>query len=329
MSTSRPPLPPDHPLAAGHPPAWACGWGHDQYGPFADLAVGRVKQRFRWCPPGRFLMGSPEHELGRYSDEGPQHEVTLTSGFWMADSPVTQGLYFALMGTNPSRFADRAHPNRPVEEISLDRANDLCAALEERLQRGGLVEEGLLFRLPSEAEWEYACRAGTIKATYGGDLTLRGENDAPVLDPIAWYGGNSGVRWDFGSDIGRGVDSGGWPEKQHPHSRAGTRVVRQKAPNSWGLYDTLGNVWELCADTVSVNEGYPVDAAKSGRVDPVGTSGPECVSRGGCWRRHARGARAASRLAAGPNHDGILGLRLSRGRAHPTSQPQSQEPEQG
>jgi sulfatase modifying factor 1 len=326
MSTPRPPLPSDQPLAAGHPPSWASGWGHDQYGPFADITVGRVKQRFRWCPPGRFLMGSPEDEAGRHAWEGPQHEVTLTSGFWMADSPVTQGLYLALTGANPSTYADAEHLNRPVEGVTWHAAVAFCVAIEERLQRAGLADDGLVFRLPSEAEWEYACRAGTATATYEGDLTLRGENDAPELDPIAWYGGNSGVDY----VLANGYDSSGWPEKQYPHSRAGTRVVGQKLPNTWGLYDKLGNVLEWCADSGNAREGYPAGAEHGGRVNPLGLFGESCLYRGGSWLNQAFCSRAAYRYALPPwmsNAD--LGFRLSRGRAHPTSPPNSAEPEQG
>jgi formylglycine-generating enzyme required for sulfatase activity len=224
----------------------------------------------------------------------------------MADSPVTQGLWLAMMGENPSEFADPAHLDRPVELVDWAQATELCALLEERLRRAGLV-----FRLPSEAEWEYACRAGTETATYAGPLTLRGENDAPELDLIAWYGGNSGV----GYDLAGGEDSRGWPHKQHPHTTAGTRVVKQKLPNAWGLYDTLGNVCEWCADAVRLGEGY----AGGARLDPIGHAGPDRASRGGSWYSDARCARAAARDADGPTNWGhARGLRLSRGRAHPT-----------
>ncbi|MBL8619242.1 MAG: formylglycine-generating enzyme family protein [Deltaproteobacteria bacterium] len=250
-------------------------------------------------------------EGGRNDDEGPRHEVTLTAGYWMADSPVTQALWLAVMGENPSEFSDPAHLDRPVESVDWFQAVHFCALLEERLQRAGLADDGLCFRLPSEAEWEYACRAGTDTATYAGDLTLRGAHDAPELDAIAWYGGNSGV----GYDLAGGVDSSTWPQKQHPHTRAGTRVVKQKAPNAWGLYDTLGNVWEWCADAVGFLEGYPGGA----RVDPLGVAGPSRAHRGGSWVWHARFVRAACRLAGPPSRRAPgLGLRLSRGRAHPT-----------
>jgi formylglycine-generating enzyme required for sulfatase activity len=233
---------------------------------------------------------------------------------------VTQALWLAVMGENPSHFADPAHLDRPVESVDWHQATRLCAQLEERLQRAGLADDGLVFRLPTEAEWEYACRAGTQTATYAGELTLRGENDAPELDLIAWTGGNSGV----GYDLAGGADSSGWPQKHHPHSKAGTRVVKQKAPNAWGLYDTLGNVWEWCADAVKFGEGY----AGGARVDPLGQAGPGRPRRGGAWGDHARHARAACRVALVPSGRRVsVGFRLSRGLAHPTGRPEREKPE--
>ena len=300
---------------------WATLTGHDHYGPFADLHVHGVIQRLRWCPPGTFQMGSPEAEAGRYDREGPQHEVTLSAGYWMADSPVTQALWLAVMGENPSEFADPAHLDRPVESVDWPQAARFCALLEERLQRAGLSDDGLAFRLPTEAEWEYACRAGTTTATYAGDLTRRGDNDAVSAHFLAYFGGG---------DIGYPVEFAsrpfirGLPRDQHPHSIADTLMVKQKPPNAWGLYDTLGNVWEWCADAVQLGEGYPGGA----RVDPLGEAGPHRAYRGGSWGHRARYARAAYRYADVPSNRGdFLGLRLSRGRAHQTSGPKSEKPE--
>ena len=145
--------------------------------------------------------------------------------------------------------------------------------------------------LPSEAQWEYACRAGTETAVWTGPLEILGTHNAPALDPIAWYGGNSGERF----DLGNGWDSSEWPDKQYPHTTAGTQRVALKAANPWGLYDMLGNVWEWCADDWHDSYGgAPTDgsawhAAASTSVER------RHVVRGGSWDVQARSVRAASR----------------------------------
>ncbi len=275
---------------------WALDGGLDEYGRWAAFEVEGVVQRLRWIYPGRFMMGSPEDEKGRFDDEGPQHEVTLTEGFWLGEVPCTQALWEAVMGENPSRFQS---PQRPVETVSWEACQKFLERLEAQVP-------GFSGRLPTEAEWEYACRAGTEQATWAGDLEIRGENDALRLDVIAWYGGNSGV--DF--DLEAGVDSAGWPKKQHPHTRAGTRVVGLKRPNPWGLYDMLGNVYEWCSDRWDYTSGYPGYR----RVDPEGVDGALRVFRGGSWRSDARYVRAAYRYALVPGERYVdLGFRLSRG----------------
>jgi len=144
--------------------------------------------------------------------------------------------------------------------------------------------------LPSEAQWEYACRAGTEAATYAGAMRILGENNAPVLDEIAWYGGNSGV----GFELNEGVDSRRWREKQHPHEHAGTRPVSLKAANPWGFHDMLGNVWEWCADQWHDRyDGAPTDG--SAWLDGEGNTGIRVV-RGGSWNNDARLVRAAFRF---------------------------------
>ena len=199
-----------HPLVDGLPEPWAAEWGEDRHGPFMSFAVGDVVQRLRWVPSGRFLMGSPEREAGRWGDEGPQHEVTLSRGFWLADTPCTQVLWDAVMRSNPSRFVA---PDRPVECVSWEDCQGFLGQLNE-------LVPGLGARLPGEAEWEYACRAGTTGPTWGGKL-----------GDIAWYRENS---------------------------KQSTQPVRQKAPNPLGLYDMLGNVWEWCDDWFERYDAAPV-----------------------------------------------------------------------
>src|SRR5271165_6779329 len=278
---------------------WASAAGRDEFGLFADFsALGAdIEQRLRWIPPGRFLMGSSDDEAGRWEDEGLRHEVTVTEGFWLFDTPCTQALWQAVMGENPSRFVS---PTRPVEQVSWDDAKDFIARINERLP-------GLDLSLPSEAQWEYACRAGAATATYAGEMKVVGEHNAPVLDAIAWYGGNSGV--DF--ELDDGIDSSGWREKQHAHTRAGTRPVAQKRPNAWGLYDMLGNVSEWCEDDWHGSyEGAPADG--SAWIDAPQRAANR-VFRGGSWYNEARDVRAACRFGGGPGsrNDGV-GFRCAR-----------------
>ncbi|MCB9549961.1 MAG: formylglycine-generating enzyme family protein [Myxococcales bacterium] len=296
--------------ATGSPPDWATGWGEDEHGAFVELTVGDATQRLRWIPPGTFTMGSSAGEAGRYSDEGPQHEVTLTRGFWLGDTPVTQALWLAVMGENPSRFKD---VDRPVEQVSWDEAVAFMAALGPHLA-------GDLPRLPTEAEWERACRAGTDAAIWTGEWALLGESNAPALHPLAWYGGNSGESFDRDD----GVDSSGWREKQLAHTRAGTRKVGLKAANPWGLYDMLGNVWEWCGDP------GPRTYTAAAQVDPVGTAASSRVSRGGAWYSSARRVRAASRYWFVPGYrDVALGLRLAVQPAEPPGAAGSGQPAGG
>ncbi len=275
-------------------PDWARSIGPDQYGVYAELSIKDVTQRLRWIPPGEFLMGSPQDEPGRYDDEGPRHSVTLTQGFWLFDTPVTQALWQAVMGRNPSRFQS---PERPVEQVSWDDVQGFINRLERQVP-------GLGLRLPSEAQWEYACRAGTRTAVYAGDIDIKGENNVPALDPIAWYGGNSGQ--DF--KLENGYDSSDWPKKQYPHDRAGTHPVKGKQPNDWGLYDMLGNVWEWCGDWYG---SYSEETV----VDPKGPEeGERRVLRGGSWIDGGRYVRSAFRYDWEPDDRyGYFGFRLARG----------------
>ncbi|MFO7563889.1 MAG: formylglycine-generating enzyme family protein [Enhygromyxa sp.] len=281
-------------LGLGFAPEWADAWGEDEFGAFACIVLGEVEQRMRWIPPGTFEMGSPDADRNvLFPNECPCHKVKIAKGFWIADTPCTQALWQAVMGQNPSRFRS---PRRPVEQVSWDDVQTFLAKLNRRVH-------GLHAGLPTEAQWEYACRAGTTTATYAGPLELRGENDAPVLNAIAWYGGNSGVEF----DLDDGWDSSNWPDKQYEHERAGTREVARKLPNSWGLHDMLGNVWEWCADGP---RSYQEELA----VDPIGPGGQDRVVRGGSWNFIARSVRAASRDWSRPgDRFDSLGFRLVRG----------------
>lgn len=156
-------------------------------------------------PAGTFTMGSPANESGRGSDEGPPTQVTLRE-FWLGKTEVTQAQWQAVMGKNLSHFKG---PTLPVERVSWDEAMTFCRKLTERERAAGRLPEGYAYQLPTEAQWEYACRAGTTGA-YAGSL-----------DAMAWYGANSGFR---------------------------TQPVATKQANDWGLHDMHGNVWEWCLD---------------------------------------------------------------------------------
>jgi len=253
-----------HPLARGNPPRWANTWGQDRGGVFVGFVVDGIEYRMRWIAPGQFLMGSPAGEEGRFEDEGPRHEVTISRGFWLGETPVTQALWEAVMGSNPSDFKG---PERPVEMVSWDDSQQLCAQLEA-------LVPGIALRLPSEAEWEYACRAGTTGPTYAGA-------GKQALDRIAWWSGNS-------------------EGQTHP--------VREKQPNAWGLHGMLGNVWEWCSD----RHGPYSSESAADPSGPV--QGVPRVFRGGGWFCDAGFVRAAYRGAYHPVYRlDDLGFRLARG----------------
>lgn len=295
-------------------PTWASAIGRDRFGLWCEIEIDPghgepVIQCLRWIPPGQFWMGSPEEEtrgLAKNDDERkwfewehPRHLVTLTEGYWLFDTPCTQALWEVVMEKNPSRFQS---PTRPVEQVSWDDVQDFLKRLNGRIPDLDLT-------LPSEAQWEYACRAGTETAIYTGELAILGERIAPALHPIAWYGGNSGV--DF--DLTDGENSSSWPEKQYPHTKAGTHPVKLKQANPWGLYDLLGNVWEWCQDDMR-------DYDQNTQTNPMGSleAGAGRVLRGGSWFHLARSVRAAVRLADHPDfrYDRI-GFRCARVRGEP------------
>ena len=258
------------------PPFWAVEWGqHRRFGLYAWLRVNDVLQCFRWIEPGTFLMGSPETEAERSGDE-TQHAVTLSKGFWLADTACTQALWLAVMGENPSGFKEDV--NNPVEQVSWEDVQRFIKALN------GLFTE-LNARLPTEAEWEYACRAGTTTAF------AFGENISPEQ---VNYNGNfpyvNGAK-------------GLYREKTVP--------VKLLPPNSWGLYEMHGNVLEWCADWYAADYDTTVEAA----TDPAGpTTGTDRVLRGGYWSNGGWRCRSADRSWGGPDkRNYFIGFRLALG----------------
>jgi formylglycine-generating enzyme required for sulfatase activity len=302
---SSPPPPPESPAAGTARP-------------------GPLGMDFRFIPPGSYTVGSPENEPGRYDHEWPRHDVQLTRGFWLAETEVTQAQWGALVPQNPSSFK-ACGKDCPVENVSWFEAATFANLLSEKEGLGecyalqsctgtlgddytcesgrflGLDCEG--YRLPTETEWEVAARAKTTTPIYTGGLTLKGARNAPELDAIAWYGGNSGVEYEGGYDCST------WPEKQFSSERCGSHPVRQKQGNAWELYDMLGNVWEWCTDWYGT---YDANVQLEDRTGPV--RGSYRVRRGGSWDYYARVVRAAVRLHLAPSlrwH--TLGFRLARG----------------
>jgi formylglycine-generating enzyme required for sulfatase activity len=212
-------------------------------------------ERFVWLPAGQFVMSSPDSEVDRQSDEGPQTRVTLTRGFFLGRYEVTQGEYLSVIGSNPSNYT--GDTNRPVEMVNWNDATNYCAQLTARELAAGRLPAGWAYRLPTEAEWEYASRAGsTNRFSYGDDPGYT------QLANYAWYDVNSGGT---------------------------THPVGGKLPNRWGLYDMSGNVWEWCSDWYGAYPGGSV-------TDPQGSvSGSDRVVRGGCWYDGARYCRSAAR----------------------------------
>ena len=255
------------------PARWACDWGEDHYGLWMAFRYRGVRQKLRWIVPGEFMMGSPKGEAERIDDE-IQHRVVLTQGFWLADTACTQGLWQAVMGENPSSFESE---DRPVEGVSWDDAQRFI----ERLN--GIVP-GQQFRLPTEAEWEYACRAGTKGPFWFGDQITTDE-----------------VNYDGNYPYAKG------PKGQY---RKKTVPVKELPCNGWGLYQMQGNVWEWCRDWYG---DYDLNAVE----DPAGPAeGSERVLRGGSWVGSGRFVRSAIRYAPVPgSRFARYGFRLARGQA--------------
>lgn len=202
------------------PEPWMSAEGLDSYGRWADIQANGEKQRLRWIAPGRFHMGSPSGEAGRFDDEGPQHEVTLTRGYWLADTACTQALWQAVVGSNPSNF--KGDLQRPVENVTWDEVTGLFLPKLKGLLRGGVEVV-----LPTEAEWEYACRAGTTRAFSFGD-TFNPAN-APV-------------------------------------NAKGSVPAQVFSPNSWGLHQMHRNVFQWCADAPRTYGAEPVLDPHGGQV---------------------------------------------------------------
>jgi len=257
-----------------------------------------------WIPAGTFTMGSPATEQGRKADESPQTTVTLTKGYWLGTTEVTIGQWKAVTGhslrdkvlqllndetlddfdgkkmkerdfmhfdkNNPDKIMANEDDGLPMYFVSWNEAMEFCKKLTEQERAHGRLPAGYEYTLPTEAQWEYACRAGTIGPTYSDGS----------LDNIAWYVKNSFIGY-----TGKGLGN----------PPAGPRDVGAKLPNKWGMQDILGNNWEWCRDWYGPYPGGSV-------TDPTGPiNGTYRVNRGGSFGSGAFDERSANRAKNPPN----------------------------
>ena len=262
---------------------WIGGCGDDD-SPTRSQADDMTME-FVWIEPGTFMMGAPQNEIDQlnmdfdtdyFSNEGPQHEVTIRQGFWLGKYEITQGQWEKVMGTTPwaGQAKVAANPSHPAVYISWNDVQEFIHNLNE-------AEGDSLYRLPTEAEWEYACRAGTTTRWSFGDDENRFQEYAWCWDN-AWY----------------------LAEKQYAHA------VGTKLPNPWGLYDMHGNVYEWCQDWYDTYTSS-AQTDPTGSTDPV--SGTVRVFRGGGFYSGSDVSRSTSRDYYAPGNRGYgIGARLLR-----------------
>jgi sulfatase modifying factor 1 len=262
-----------------------------------------------WIPAGTFVMGSPASETGRKADESPQTTVTLTKGYWLGQTEVTVGQWKAVTGMNvrdkankllndtthydfngkkmlirdfmsfnknePDKILANENDQLPMYFVSWNEAMAFCRKLTEQEQAANRLPAGYEYTLPTEAQWEYACRAGTT-----GSIYKQNENNGTSL--VAWYGANS-----FEGYTGKGLGN----------PTAGPRNVGSKLANKWEMHDMLGNLWEWCRDWYGPYPGGKV-------TDPAGPqTGTYRVNRGGSFGSGINDERSANRAQNPPNED--------------------------
>ena len=229
-----------------------------------------------WIQPGKFIMGSPLAEQDRSPNEGPATMAIISRGFWMSKYETTQQEYELVMGNNPSASAGDAM--RPVERVSWDDATNYCCRLTIRERAAGRLPSGYAYRLPTEAEWEYCCRAGATTATAYGDSISSAQANFNGTSPL-------------------GATAVGLYLKN-------TTKVGSYAPNAWGLYDMHGNVWEWCSDWHGPYPGGTVSDPR-GAITSRGR-----VLRGGSWFDRGGNCRSATRDFSRPyGKDSYVGFR--------------------
>ena len=246
---------------------------------FAGSKAGTEREiaiiKFCWCPAGRFKMGSPPNEPERRPGED-QVEVMLTRGFWMGKYEVTQGQWKRVIGAFPGELSAGEGDNFPIYNVNFAEAEEFCRKLTENAHRSGELPKEWEFRLPTEAQWEYACRAGTTTATAFGDKL-------------------SSKQANFEGEPYNGAEEG--------PSLKRTAPVGSYPPNSWGLHDMHGNVFEWCRDWYHAKLPGGVDpdlysANKSAQHNRTGSLSR--VRRGGCWADKGWPCRSAFRLRFEP-----------------------------
>lgn len=285
---------------------------------------GNTRIDMMWVRAGTFVMGSPLSETGRKPDEGPETEVILTKGYWLGKTEVTIGQWKAVTGlsmrdqvvnmlkddsvydfgdrravlrdfmhfdpNDPDKIMANQGDSLPMYFVSWNDAIEFCRKLTILERAAGRLPEGYVYNLPTEAQWEFACRAGTRDATFEGPMVIdRGH--AFVLENTAWYGANS---------------ANGYMGKRLGQNAAGPRNAGDKEANPWGLQDMYGNLWEWCRDWYGPYPGGQL-------VDPVGpATGTGRVNRGGSWGSGAADERSANRAKnPQPEKSAWRGFRIS------------------
>lgn len=340
-SVSQSPVPSMDPAAAttSRPPTSAASTGtdtNDDRTPGAERSDNELGMKFCWCPPGVFWMGSFVAEEGRGDDE-LRHHVKITKGFWLGKAEVTQGEWQALMQTSLSDQAAKAlqdtaeyafgehkmtiaksiggqsdaaqiigtsNERSPMYWVSYQEAAEFCTRLTLKEQASGRLPNGWSYRLPTEAQWEHACRAVTMASYYGHN----GTTGDPAFADVAWYLGNSGLmRTSMSGHASKGNGL------LQPNGSSGPRQTQTKRPNGWGIHDMLGNVCEWCLDWHGYYEAEDTS-------DPTGAlAGTLRVSRGGGWNNDSQSCRPACRTGYAPGYrSGNLGFRVALVAAPPS-----------
>lgn len=268
-------------------PAFAQSLSIDQ----KNIYTNKLGMRFVLVPKGSFIMGSPETEMGRQWNE-TQHRVIISRPFYIGETEVTQGQFENLVGVNPSVYKDLGK-DYPVDTVSWDTCMEFIQILNQ-------YEGTNKYRLPTEAEWEYACRAGTTTAFAGGPITIHSCNEPePALFDMGWYCGNSG--------------------EIMPAGEFKPRPVKTLKPNAWGIYDMHGNVQEWVLDACKWRDfwrgriGATTDTYKDNIVDPLSKTGKHRIIRGGGWHQAPKYCRSAQRNYYKPMaRRNSLGFRIVR-----------------